>query len=571
MTAYDLVVRNGTVVDGSGRPRFRADVGVVGGRIATVGRITERGTAEVDAEGHFVSPGFIDVHTHLDAQVWWDPLATCASWHGVTTAVMGNCGFTIAPGGPAEKDLVLRSVERAEDIAREDVLAGVPWKWETFPQYLDALTAAPKGINYACYVGHSALRSYVMGRRAFEDAATEDELAAMRTELDRSLRAGAVGLSTSRSPGHRTRDGGPVASRMATWDELDALAGVVGAAGRGVFQIANEAAVDEGSRRAYFGRLRDLAVASGTLVSVPLVHLASRVELSDQLEALIAETRAAGGHMVGQVSCREQLSILGFATNLPFDQLPLWRTFRSEPIGAQRDALSDPELRRRLVAEADTGTYTEGASTEVRAPRYDVLRVLDRTDGPYRTVADVAAQRGCSPVDALIDLSLEADLQLLFAQPFANEDLSSVLRLMRNPATVMAGSDTGAHVSQIIDASLPTFLLAHWVRREQEFSWEDGVRMLTSTPASLWGLRDRGLLAAGRWADLVVFDPDEIGPELPTAENDLPAGGVRLKQRARGILATVVNGEILLRDGEPTGTYPGHVLREFDAPASIRR
>jgi N-acyl-D-aspartate/D-glutamate deacylase len=563
--AYDLVIRNGTVVDGSGRPRYRADVGVNGGRIVTVGKVTDPGTEEIDAEGHFVTPGFVDVHTHLDAQVFWEPLGTCACWHGVTSVVMGNCGFTVAPGRASEMDLVLRSIERAEDIAREDVYAGVDWTWATFPEYLDALERAPKGVNYASYMGHSALRAHVMGERAFEGEATEDDLQVMRRELAASLRAGAVGFSTSRSPGHRTVDDGPVASRFASWTELETLAEVMGEERAGILQIANEVSADDAPRAAYFGKLRDIAVTSGRPVTFPILFLAQRPAVSDQLEALISETRAAGGRMIGQVHVRETLSVIGFPVYLPFDRLPVWQELRAKPLAAQQTALADRELRARLVDEAMHGRFAEGAGSEVRPPRYDAMRVLDRADGPTRTVADVAAERGCTAVDALIDLSLEADMQCFFAQPFANEDPERTLAILRNPDTVIAASDTGAHVSQIIDSSIPTYLLSHWVRGEEAFTWEQAIRMLTEVPASRWGFHDRGLIEEGRAADLVVLDPDDVGPEVPTVDHDLPAGGKRLVQRARGILATVVNGEVLLRDGTHTGALPGQVLRPSSA------
>jgi N-acyl-D-aspartate/D-glutamate deacylase len=382
----------------------------------------------------------------------------------------------------------------------------------------------------------------------------------MRRELDASLRAGAIGFSTSRSPGHVTVDDGPVASRLASWDELEALVGVLGELRTGLFQIANEIPVEDEPRAAYFARLRDVAVKTGRTVTLPIVAVPSRPELAGQLEGLITETAAAGGRMVGQVHSRELLSVIGFPTNLPFDQLRQWRQVRGLPLAEQKVALSDPDVRRRLVDEALHGEYAAGFSTQVRPPRYEILRVLDRP-GSHRTVAEIAAERECSPVDAMIDLALGADLQLFFAQPFGNQDLDRVLTLMRNPRTVVAQSDTGAHVSQVIDSSIPTFLLSHWVREEQEFTWEQGVRMLTAVPASVWGFHDRGLVAEGRCADLVVFDPNRIGPDLPIAEHDLPAGGVRLKQRAHGILATVVNGQVLLRDGVHTGALPGKVLR----------
>src|SRR5439155_14189427 len=345
--AHDLVVRNGTVVDGSGRPRYRADVGVDDGRITSIGRIRERGRDEVDAEGHFVAPGFVDGHTHLDVQICWDPLGTCASWHGVTSVVMGNCGFTVAPCRESEKDLALRSLERAEDISREAVLAGVEWKWETFPEYLDALEALPKGINYSGYVGHSALRTYVMGERAFEEEATEDDLAAMRREVEASIRAGAIGFTTSRSVSHATSDDRPVASRLASWSEVQALVGVMSDLGAGVFEIANEQHPNGAPRAEYFGRLRDLAVASGRPLTFVVAYTSNMPELAVQFQTLLAETAQAGGRMVGQVHSREFLSVTGFKTTLPFDKLPTWRDVRSRSLDAQRAAFTDPHVRAR--------------------------------------------------------------------------------------------------------------------------------------------------------------------------------------------------------------------------------
>jgi N-acyl-D-amino-acid deacylase len=558
---YDLVIRNGTVIDGSGRPGYRADVAVAGGRIVAIGRIRDPGTEIVDAEGHFVTPGFIDGHTHLDAQVFWEPLGTCACWHGVTSAVMGNCGFTIAPCRPTEKDLVLRSIERAEDIQREDVLTGVDWRWETFPQYLDALDATPKGINYAAYVGHSALRAYVMGERAFEGEATEQELAAMGRELDASLRAGAVGFSTTCAPSHRTRAGRPVASRLASWSELETLVSVLGQLGRGVFQLAYDNPPDEQLRQAHYDKLEALAVRTGRPITLPLLHPTNHPELPDRIQALMAATATSGGRMVGQVHSRELLSIVGFPAYLPFDRLPRWRDIRGRPLEEQQAALMNPEVRAELVDAARRGEYADGFGTEVRPPRYETMRVLDRPEAPYRTVAQVAAERGCTAVDAVIDLSLESGMQRLFAQPFANEDLTRVLELLRHPQAVVAASDTGAHVSQISDSSIPTFLLSHWVRGKEAFTWEEAIQMLTSRPASLWGFSDRGLIEEGRAADLVVFDPQRIAPDVPTVDRDLPAGGKRLTQKARGLLATVVNGEVLVRDGQHTGAFPGRVLR----------
>jgi N-acyl-D-aspartate/D-glutamate deacylase len=342
---------------------------------------------------------------------------------------------------------------------------------------------------------------------------------------------------------------------------VQALVGVMGDLGAGVFELANDLPPDGPLRQDYFLKLRDLAVTTARPMTFVVAQSTDRPELGPQFLALLAEGERVGARMVGQVHARDFVSVIGFQTSLPFDKLPTWREVRSGSLAEQRAALTDSALRSRLVDEAMHGRFAAALGTEVRPPRYDILRVLDRPEGPWRTVADVAAERGCTPVDAMIDLSLEANFERFFAQPFANQDLDWVVRFLRDPHTVIATSDSGAHVSQISDASIPTFLLSHWVRREGVFSWEQAVRMLTFDPASLWRLRGRGLVVEGWFADLVVFDSERIGPELPTVDSDLPGGAKRLKQRARGILATVVNGEVVLRDGEHTGALPGKLLR----------
>jgi N-acyl-D-aspartate/D-glutamate deacylase len=559
--AYDLVIRNGTVIDGSGRPRYRADVGVTGDRIVALGKLRERGSEEIDAEGMIVSPGFVDGHTHMDAQVFWDPLGTCSSWHGVTTVVMGNCGFTLAPCREAEMDLAMRSLERAEDIAREAMLAGIDWQWETFADYLGAVDRTPKGINYAGYIGHSALRTYVMGERAFEQAANDEDLAAMEREVEAALRAGAIGFSTSRSANHATSDDRPVASRLASWDEVSALVGVMGRLGAGLFELAQEHYADPEPRREYFERLTRLAVDSGRPITFVCGSNPYAPEVWREFMALLDDIAARGGRAVGQVHSREFLSVIGFPTNLPFDKLPEWRELRAKPLAEQQAALADPALRARLVEIADRGQFTDGIGAEVRAPRYELIRVLDGPAGPYRTVADIAHERNVSPVEVMIDASVANGMQQFFAQPFANFDMDAVLAMVKHPRTVVAVSDSGAHVSQIIDASIPTDLLSHWVRHEQALTWEEGIRLLTFDPARTWGFHDRGLIGEGYLADLVVFDPDSVAPGLPEMATDLPAGAKRLKQKATGIAATVVNGQVLLRDGEHTGALPGRLLR----------
>jgi N-acyl-D-amino-acid deacylase len=562
---YDLVIKNGVLIDGSGLPRHHADVAVRHGRIAAVGRIRERAREVMDADGLVVAPGFIDGHTHMDAQIFWDPLGTCSCWHGVTTVVMGNCGFTLAPCPESQKHLVVRNLERAEDIAAEAMAAGIEWKWTTFPEFLDCLDALPKGINYAGYLGHCALRTYVMGERAFEQAASEDDLHAMERELRDAIRAGAIGFTTSRSPIHETPDGRPVASRLATWDEVRRLVGVMGDLNAGLFELAGEAVGRELSDpvafRDYHVRLRDLAVETGRPVTWGNF---SRLEAPDVWRRyldLLDETAAAGGRMFAQVHSRGLNVVLSFKTQLPFDHLPAWKPFRALALAEQRQRLRDPETRRRLIAGAHERPERRALGTEARPFPYEWIFLYDTVAGPHRTVAEIARERGVDPAEAMIDLALEKDLDRFFVHPVANEDQDTVLEMMRHPRAVVTFSDSGAHVSQIVDSSLQTHLLSHWVRAKQAFTLEQAVRMLTLVPATYWGFADRGLVREGFVADLIVFDPDTISPEMPEVVNDLPAGARRLVQRARGIAATIVNGEVLLRDGKHTGALPGRLLR----------
>src|SRR5437667_628164 len=447
---YDLVIKNGVLIDGSGLPRHHADVAVRHGRIAAVGRIRERAREVMDADGLVVAPGFIDGHTHMDAQIFWDPLGTCSCWHGVTTVVMGNCGFTLAPCPESQKHLVVRNLERAEDIAAEAMAAGIEWKWTTFPEFLDCLDALPKGINYAGYLGHCALRTYVMGERAFEEAASEDDLHAMERELRDAIRAGAIGFTTSRSPIHETPDGRPVASRLATWDEVRRLVGVMGDLNAGLFELAGEGVdriVGDPGLRDYHVRLRDLAVDTGRPVTFGVF---SRREVPDVWRtylALLDETAAAGGRMFGQVHSRSLSALLSFKTQLPFDRLPVWKELRALPLAEQQRRLHDPELRRRLIEASGARDDRRTVGAEARPADYDWLLVFDSVEGPHRTVAEVARERGQHPAETMIDLAPAEDLDLFFLQPVANEDQDYALELMRHPRAVVTFSDSGAHLA----------------------------------------------------------------------------------------------------------------------------
>ena len=560
---YDLVVKNGTVVDGSGMPGFKADVGVINGRIASIGLIRDKASETIDAEGHVVSPGFIDGHTHMDAQVAWDPLGSCSCWHGGTSVVMGNCGFSLAPCAEADKGMVIRNLERAEDISPVAMEAGINWTWETYAEYLDAVEALPKGINYAGYIGHSALRTYVMGERAFEAKASEDDLTAMGRELANALKAGAIGFSTSRTPNHETADRRPVASRLADWDEVRHLVGVMGDLNTGVFEIAQEQVGRDPERiRDYFDRMKALALESGRPITWGMFGNRKAPDYWRQYFDLLDEVADAGGRMFAQVHSRALNVLLAFRSTMPFDTWELWSDIRAKSLEEQRAAYTDPATRAKLIEIANRPyNGPKKIGTEARAPEYDWLFPLDTIEGPHRSVASIAAERGTSPVDVLFDLALETDFNIFFMQPIANENQDHVLEMIKHPRSVVTFSDSGAHVSQIMDSSLQTHLFAHWVREKEALTVEEAVHQVTLVPASYWGLSARGQIREGFAADLTIFDPATIAPLMPEIVNDLPAGARRLKQKSRGILATVVNGGVLFRDNEHTGALPGQLLR----------
>ncbi len=561
---YDLLIRNGMVVDGSGGARYRADVAVKDGKIVRIGRFNEKAKQVIDADGHVVSPGFVDGHTHMDAQVFWDPIGQCSCYHGVTSVVMGNCGFTLAPCKQSEADYVFRNLERAEDISRNAMLAGIPWSWETFPEFMDAVDRTPKGINYAGYIGHSALRTYVMGERAFSEPATEDDAKRMAAIAKEAVEKGAIGFSTSRTFNHTTADDRPVASRVADWEEVRRIVMAIGETGRGVFEIAGEAPGRNPERqREYFDRLKNLAVDSGVTQTWGMFSVRVAPDFWRPYFDLLNETANAGGRMVAQVHSRSLSTLLSFEGNLPFDNWDVWRDFRKLPLAEQKAKLkSDAILRQRLIevgSQPYTGPRVVGA--EARPPEWEYIYAMDDMQFDKPSMAELARRRGVHPVELMIDLALENDMKFFFRQPIANEDQNQVLEMMKHPRSVVTFSDSGAHVSQIMDSSLQTHLLSYWVREKQAFTLEEAVRQITYDTATLWGLHDRGLVREGMAADLVVFNPDTVGARMPEMVHDLPAGERRLKQVADGIAHTIVGGQVLLTNNQHTGALPGRFIR----------
>ena len=551
---FDLVIRNGSVIDGSGSLAVVADVAVSDGLIARIGEVPERGQVEIDAAGYVVTPGFIDGHTHMDAQVFWDSAGTNSCWHGVTTVVMGNCGFTIAPVRADSHHLAVRSIERSEDISAAAMAAGVPWDWTTFAEYLDSIDRVPKAINYASNSGHSALRSWAMGERAFHEQADEADLECMKSELADALRAGAWGFTTSRTVHHMTPDGEPVASRLAEWSEVEALIDLMGDLDAGVFQFVEDPPSDA-DRAARDQQLAELAARSG----VPFI-IGATSGSTRPLE-LIAATRSLGGTMTGMTHPRGIGTMSSFKSQLPFDTLPEWAQARADGQEVFFQRLRDPKTRLALIDVARNAQYSATFGGEARPPVFERMQVLESPVPPHRTVAEVAAERGIDPVEAMVDLGLESNFEVFFVQTMSSFDEVAVVRSMKSPGTVMTFSDSGAHVSQMSDASIFTHLLAYWVRERGEFALEEAVQMMTSAPAQAWGFTDRGVLREGLAADINIFDPGTVAPALPTLAHDLPSGARRIVQKATGFLATIVAGEVTVRDGQSTGATPGRLLR----------
>ncbi|MBI1394690.1 MAG: amidohydrolase family protein [Betaproteobacteria bacterium] len=566
--ALDLLIRGGTIVDGSGDARYTADVGIANGRIVDIGRITGRAHRKLDARGLVVSPGFIDGHTHMDAQVMWDAQGTCSNWHGVTSVVMSNCGFTLAPCRAADRQWYANSLSYVEDISTAAMAAGIDWTWESFPEYLAAVERRPKAMNYGMYIGHSGVRMYVMGERALTDTATDDEIQQMAAIVQDGLRAGALGFSSSRTHTHTTPDGTPVASRIAGWDEIEAILAAMADVDAGIFQTGPDILTST-ANRGFLERMRYFALTYRRPIMFGLVSTRQGDDpcsWQDQAE-VIDETNAAGGRMFGQGTTRSINAIFSLRSYLPFDVLPAWQAIRALPLDEQKRRLRDPDTRRELVAaEAsmkprDNRMQGGGAATtDPRQPDYANLYAMKGVDWDDPTIEELARARGQHPVEVMIDLSLENDNQI-YVQPIVNESPDDILGMLRHESTLATFSDSGAHVCQEMGSSLQTHLLHYWVRRRGAFTLEEAVKKLTHDNAQAFELAERGLVKEGYKADLLLFDEATIRPCLPTVETDLPGGARRLVQKAEGIRATIVNGKVTLENGEPTGEMPGEVMK----------
>ena len=561
---HDFVIRNGTVVDGTGSPQRVADVAVDGGTIAAVGVDIGRGQREIDARGLLVTPGFVDIHTHYDGQATWDPYLTPSSWHGVTTVVFGNCGVGFAPVRPGAAPYLINLMEGVEDIPGTVLAEGVKFDWESFPDYLDTLNALPKAIDIGTQMPHAALRFYVMGDRGAEHTAIPDstEIDRMGELLEQALNAGALGFSTSRTVKHRASDGRATPSLSAREPELFGLATAMKRAGRGVIQVNSDFGPGE------FEILRTAAEVAGRPLSLLLLQVNDAPDRWRETQAKMHAARAAGVDVGGQVGCRPIGVTMGFETSMhPFSSHPAWTAMdHLTPAERYQRLLREPGLRRTLVEQRP-----DDAHTKMIAEAFARTYVLDDAYDYEPDIADSIAARaraaGITPWVLALDALMAREGKGLLSHTFENYtegSLEVIREMLEDEATVMGLGDGGAHVNTICDCSSPTFLLTHWARdrkRGAHLPLEFLVRKQTRNSATAYGLNDRGVLAPGYRADINVIDFERLRMHTPDVVYDLPAGGRRLIQRATGYRHTFVAGVETITDDCATGAMPGRLLR----------
>lgn len=533
----DVAIRGGTVVDGSGAPSFTADIGITDGRIVEIGdRVDAR--EEIDASGRLVVPGFVDIHTHYDPQALWDPELSPSLYHGVTSVVAGNCGYSLAPTRPADRASLCRTLDKVEDMRLATLEAGIDWDFETYPEYLAAVHRRGTAINFGGYVGHTPVRIYVMGDEAYEREATDDEIARMRQVVAESIEGGALGFSSDRGGFHLGDGGRPVPSIVATQAETEALMRVTGDIGQGMVHIA------PGENFAWvydFQRSLGRTITWSSILTYP-PEWKSRAPFRDKL-VLHREGRAAGADVWVQVTCRPILQELAMIEPTAFYSVPAFAPFVAAPLEARHTFYEDAAWRARVTEEFDSSKWVN--------PRWETFRVADSAAHPElvgRSVADIARERGCTPFDVVADVSLADDLASRFSVTFANDEEDGVSLLMRTDGCIMGLSDAGAHVSQICDAVMPTDFLSKWVRDRELMPVEQGVRKLTGELADVLGI-DRGYLRVGAPADVVVLDWEHLSPGPIHRRRDFPADGERLVADApEGVDHVTVNG-VTIREG----------------------
>jgi N-acyl-D-aspartate/D-glutamate deacylase len=564
--AHDLLITNGTIYDGSGAPGFRGNVAVEGGKIVGVGAVSGPAKQTLNADGLAVVPGFVDVHTHYDAQVFWDSLLTSSCWHGVTTTVMGNCGLTFAPCKPDHRELLMQVFSRVEGLSIEVLQKGLPWDWTTFPEYIDAVERQRPALNLIPLMGHSAIRTYVMGKDAFEREAAPAEIEQMQELVRTGMRAGACGLSVSRSPAQVGSHGEPMPGKVASHAELFALCDTVAEFKRGFFEINPKILIidkDNKEREEDWQMLR--TIAQRTKLPTTWAGVLQQWDQPGLWREMLDKTDQAlkeGLPIYPQVSCRAimfRFTLENIATL--FDDLPHWKQVNFEPLEKRKHLFRDPEIRKGLRYDVVDDTLPR-----VFSKRWDLMYVqeaqLEKNKKlEKKSITEIARAMEKDVFDTFLDLALEEDLKTSFITPLINGEEDAVRTIIQHPASLVSLSDGGAHVQYICDTGYPSHMLGYWVRDQQALTMEKAIQVLAATPARVLGLTDRGQIAPGKVADLVVFDPATIRALEPVTVRDLPGGNPRLFQGAEGIHHTIVNGTPLTKDGKHLGSYPGRVLR----------
>ncbi len=567
-SSFDLVIRSGTIVDGSGGEPFKGDVAIRDGVIAQVGKVAGRGKEEIDAAGCIVTPGFVDIHTHYDGQITWENRLSPSSGHGVTTVVMGNCGVGFAPARADQHELLIKMMEGVEDIPEVVMTEGVPWNWETFPEYLDAIEQRHADIDFAAQLPHNPLRVYVMGERgAANEPPTEEDLAQMRALTAEAIRAGALGVTTTRNIAHRYRDGRSVPTVLSEQSEALALAAGLKDAGAGVFEILGDGRRSPADQMAF---LRSLAQTSGRPVSFTLTQHShdpeSWYELIDELEAANRD----GLTIKAQGMPRPVGILLGLDLTLnPFAFHPSFRPIEKLPLAEKVRAMREPDLRRRLLAEV-----SEDPNAFFKSLVDDIEWLFPLGDPPnyhpekQDSIAAKARRAGLDPHEVIYDELLKDEGRAVLYRPSANregerfETVGSII--LKHPDALLGLGDGGAHYGMVCDAGLPTYFLLHWVGHDdpdKRIALPQAIKMLASDTAQAVGLDDRGRIAPGMKADMNVIDMARLHLHAPRPVRDLPAGGRRLIQQADGYAATIVSGQVTYRDGQATGALPGRLVR----------
>lgn len=564
--SYDLVVRNGTVVDGLGGEPYRGDVAVSGGVIVAVGAVDTTGTREIDATGLLVTPGFVDLHTHYDGQAIWSERMSPSSSHGVTTALMGNCGVGFAPCRAEDHEVLVDVMAGVEDIPGVVMTDGLPWDWETFPQYLDALDSRHRDIDIAAYLPHSPLRVYVMGKRGADcEPATTEDLALMRKLAAEAIEVGALGVSSSRFAFHKTGSGAPIPSYDAAYAEIAAIVGGVADAGGGLLQFIPD--IPAGGYERVLQQVFEAASDAHVPVTFTLTTGNSGDPIWPGAVNLIEKFNAAGAEITAQVFARPIGLVIGLElTANPFALYPSYQEIADLPLDQRVAQMRKPEVRARILADKPGEGHPFMYFAQAWEWMFPFTEPANYEPAAQDSILARAQARGVSPLDEAYDRLLDDDgraMMLVALANFENNSLDTVGELIRRDDVVLGLGDGGAHYGMICDASYPTFVLAHWARDRPtgRLSVAEAVRLLTSVPARVAGLADRGRIAVGYKADLNVIDHAGLTLHKPVITHDLPAGGRRLDQTADGYVATIVSGEVIATDGVPTSARPGRLIR----------